>query len=73
MCRTLIGGNFTKTHTLKIYRDSAWEEYVAQVRHKPTNNLVASYHTPDRDDARSTGEAELRNSTNNCITAEVED
>ncbi len=73
MYRVLIGGDFTKTHTLKIYRDSAWEEFVAQVWHKPTNNLVASYHTDDRDDAWATGERELKYSSSKGITEEVDD
>lgn len=72
MSRKLIDGDFTATHELKIYRDSEWNEYNAVVRCKANGKRVASYHTDDREDAFSTGRAELKLCTEHNSTEEVE-
>jgi len=59
MTRKLIDGDFTATHELKVYRDSEWNEYIAQVRCKANNKIVSSYHSDDKEDAKSSGRKEL--------------
>lgn len=63
MTRKLIDGDFSATHELKIYRDYDWQEFVAIVKEKATGKVVSEYFTDDKDDAKSTGRAELRQST----------
>lgn len=47
LIRTLEG-----TQTVKVYRDSEWDEYVVSV----VGNPDADYHTNDRADAVATAE-----------------
>jgi hypothetical protein len=64
MARKIIDSDFTNTHELKVYRDSEWQEYVAVIRCKFNNRIVADYCTDDKEDAKSTGRNMLARATN---------
>lgn len=59
----------TDAHTLVVYRNVEWEEFIAVVRYRPRNAakdkpvIVSTYHSDDRGDALSTGFRELAEAT----------
>lgn len=63
----------TATHTLVVYRNTEWEEWIAVVRfalldarnHKPV--IVSTYHSDDKEDAVCTGRTELARATNHNV------
>jgi len=39
---------------VKVYRDTEWDEYSVRVFKKGIEQVMASYHTPDKQDALDT-------------------
>ena len=55
----LIDGDFNSTHTLKVYRETEWDEFIAVVYSQASGKIVSSYHTDDKEDAKRTGRTQL--------------
>lgn len=69
----LIDGDFNYTHTLKVYREVDWEEFIAAVYCKENGNLVSSYHTDDKEDAKRTGRTQLAEAAKHNWTKQVKE
>ena len=66
----------TATHTLCVYRNTEWNEWVAVVYHRPTGvavrnaTIVSTYYADSAEDAISTGGKELHHASRyNTTTA----
>lgn len=75
----LVDGDFTDTHTLCVYRDVEWEEYVAVVYHKCEGSsprkpgpVLSTYHCEDKEEAASTGRIMLGQATKYKVTAALD-
>jgi len=43
--------------TTKVYRDTEWDEYSVKLFKNGIEQVLASYHTPDKQDALDTAQA----------------
>lgn len=69
----LIDGDFNATHTLKVYRETDWDEFIAAVYCKANGKLVSSYHTDDKEDAKQTGHTQLAEASKHNWTKQVKE
>lgn len=67
----LIDGDFNETHTLKVYRETDWDEFIAVVYWKQNGKIVSSYHTDDKEDAKRTGRTQLADASKYNWTFQV--
>lgn len=66
----LVAGDFTATHTLCVYFDKEWGEYVAVVYYKCVGHspsrpgiVVATYRYDNKEDTLATGRKMLEHAT----------
>lgn len=66
----IVDGDFTDTHTLCVYHNKEWEEFIAVIYHKceghspsKPGTVVSTYHCDDKEEAASTGRLMLKQAT----------
>jgi hypothetical protein len=52
-----LDGDTTVSLETKVYRDTEWDEYSVKLFKNGIEQVLASYHTPDKQDALDTAQA----------------